>query len=159
MRCEKFPEVDLYCPEGVVWDEHWSESSVAVHEVVMLRRYLPDGISKGAGIKYPKAKLFVFHSHLEKALDKNEGFPSVIRLGIQTFRFAIHTDSFCVLSGKLLRRTSLLQKFSLLFAIGVAVLIWLRDYLNNSVTRTDLEFELNRSSHTISEYTYNWTSD
>ena len=151
MRNERFPEIDLYCPEGIVWNKHRSDQALFIHEVLMLRRYLPDGVTKGEKIKYPRAKQLVFQTELDEALSTNRTAKGLLYLFAQTTRFAIHTDTVGLTCRSFIHRANA-RKLHLVFSgFALGYLLWLKDAFTGSVIRTDLEFRKQHPRHNLVE--------
>lgn len=156
LRSERFPEVDFYCPEGILWKKHGTDNAVLIEMNLMVRKFLPDGISRTRKILYPRAKLLVWSSALEQAIlgGKSEVFSFVFCCG-QAVRFGLHTGRCSKLFTLFRsRRMSLLHLLGF-FGLTVGTCAYLLDKVARRVIRTDIEFEKNIKNYSFTSKVFN----
>jgi glycosyltransferase involved in cell wall biosynthesis len=155
LKSERFPEVDFYCPEGILWNRHLDDKAIFVDLALMVRYFLSDGISSMRKIHYPRGKFHVWAFEMSQAVNRKDiNVWSFVLCASQTARFGYHSVSIKELL------SSYSYRFSWFNSIGYVGLIigfsvYILDKLFRRIEYTHVEFDNNITRYKISSTQYN----
>jgi len=141
----QFPEIDFYAPEGLLYDQFENEAAAMLGESIMVREYLPDGITRSKKILYPRAKYAVYRQALLNESSAEPLTRNRLLARLQYVRFALHSEQ----PYDLLFQSKQPQVFPpLCYYVYLLILIashalYIVDLLTKRVIRTDKEFSRN----------------
>ena len=138
----RFPEVDYYTPEGVLYKQFKNEPAAMFSEIIMVRKYLSDGITLSRKILYPRGKFEVYRQALLNQEFEKLSFMSQFRIHIQYVRFAFHARQpvSLLFQSNQSGFYNVLLRFIGLFILICGSGLFLADLLMRRVVRTDKEF-------------------
>lgn len=151
MKAERFPEIDLYCPEGVVWQRHKHDMCLFLYSSLLIRRYLVDGITRSKVIRYPNSKLLVF-SDLFRAKGETSRLRIVFYYGIQALRFGLHADVGMNSFVSLFLSSVSAHRALLSLAFPIALMLFIYDTIAMRIEKTHRVFNRNYARHTYKIY-------
>jgi len=140
----RFPEVDFYIPEGVVFRRFNNSPAIFIDKKLKFGDYLAAGITKGAGeIRYPRGIWFSLAT--EMCLNRKfSRLPSYaeFRRGVLLCRIGRHADI-----SEMKTREIMTSRHSLWFAVKIielfGLLVFYRDRLAKRIVKSHVDFDNN----------------